>query len=125
MGVQPGLSRGRKLDSEGCITYCLNMNPTAALDRLLARATDLATAQPGYCYRRATLLEALKAGLPEGVTLLNSGSERLVRDGANLLTLGKDGQPVKITALTPALYDSVLVSYAARVAQPGHGTGSR
>ena len=67
----------------------------------------------------------MQTGLPEGVTLLRAGNESLVRKGDNILTLGKDGKTVKTTALTPALYDSVLVSYAARVSQTGHGTGIR
>ena len=99
------------------------MNP--APHRLLARASDLATSSPGSRFCRATLLETLDAGLPEGVTLLSSGRERLVRLGSNLLTLDPDGQPLKTTPLTPALLDSVLVACAARIAQQGNGTGLR
>jgi len=94
-------------------------------DRLLARATDLAAAIPGYRYCRATLLELLGAGLPENVTLLSSGRERLVRVGPDLLTLDPDGKTIKTTPLTPTLRDSVLAAYAARMAQQGGGTGLR
>lgn len=91
---------------------------------LIAQAHEKAKQVPGYAYSPKTLEDIIAAGLiPEGVTLVTSGEQRLVRNGNDIVCI-KDGKETRRTPLTPATEQQMLVAYAVTASKLGTTMGS-
>ncbi len=95
---------------------------------MIAKATGYAREGLGYNYSESTLESIIKAGIDgitDGTVIMDTGTEKLIRNGNFVESQSRNGNVLRKTELVGAAIEQIVIMYAVNASKISSGNGLR